>query len=59
MAQHLARHEARLLPGVGVRLDLLLDEAPDLVAQHPVLGPEPGIGALAHSGTVIVHAAAS
>ena len=38
-AQHLARHHAFLFPGRRVRLDLLIDEAPDLGAQQFVLFP--------------------
>ena len=37
-AQHLARHEALLFPGSGVRLDLAGDELRDLVAQQLVVG---------------------
>jgi len=55
--EHLARHEAGLLPGVGVRLDLLLDEAPDLVAQHLVLGREEGRASLLADGGMDVHEA--
>ena len=43
-AQHLARHEALLLPFRAVRLDLALDEAADLRAQRFVLLAEVGRG---------------
>ena len=33
-AQHLARHKTLLLPGLSKRLDLFLDKAPHLIAQH-------------------------
>ncbi len=47
--EHLARHEALLFPGMGMGLDLSLDEAAQLVAQRLVLLPEIGraAGALA------------